>query len=137
MRILIAEDDFTSRMVLNTILVPFGECDVAVNGEEAIHAFKLAHQQGNPYDLICLDLMMPARDGHRVLEDIRRMEESMFLAKNSRIVITTSLGDRQNVLLAANGKCEGYFLKPIDKGKFIERLAALGLILPDGGGART
>ncbi len=36
MRILIVEDDFTSRKLLQRLLSQYGECDIAVNGEEAV-----------------------------------------------------------------------------------------------------
>ena len=39
MRILIVEDDFLSRRILTKLLAPFGDCEVAVNGLEAIVAF--------------------------------------------------------------------------------------------------
>ena len=42
MRILIVEDDFTSRMLLQKILAPYGECSAAADGEEAIRAFGAA-----------------------------------------------------------------------------------------------
>ena len=35
MKILIAEDDFVSRKILNTILAPLGEVDIAANGNLA------------------------------------------------------------------------------------------------------
>ncbi|MCG8608728.1 hypothetical protein MJD09_27545 [bacterium] len=38
MRILIVEDDFDSRQILNRQLALYGTCDIAVNGEEAIIA---------------------------------------------------------------------------------------------------
>ncbi|HBR06758.1 MAG TPA: response regulator, partial [Desulfovibrio sp.] len=63
MNILIAEDDFTSRRLLQNILAPYGESMITVNGEEAVEAFTLALEQGRPFDLVCMDIMMPVMDG--------------------------------------------------------------------------
>lgn len=76
MKTLIVEDDFTSRLLLQTFLNPYGESHVAVDGIEAIEAFMLACAEKYPYDLVCLDIMMPRMDGHEVLKRIRGMEES-------------------------------------------------------------
>ncbi|MCA1987263.1 MAG: response regulator, partial [Desulfovibrio sp.] len=63
MRVLIVEDDFTSRKLMQTILSPYGDCDVAVNGREAVEAFQNALNSAKPYDLVCMDIMMPEMDG--------------------------------------------------------------------------
>lgn len=64
MKILIVEDDFYSRKILKKFLTAYGEVDIAINGEEAVAAFKLAWEENQPYDLITLDIMMPIMDGH-------------------------------------------------------------------------
>lgn len=64
MRILIVEDDFIGRKVLQRLLLEYGECDVAVDGVEAVKAFDLAWSAGMPYDVLFLDIMMPNMSGH-------------------------------------------------------------------------
>ncbi len=80
MRILIVEDDFTSRRLLQKILAPYGECDIAVDGKEALEAFTLAVREGRRYRLICLDIMMPEMDGQQVLKKIRQMEKELGIS---------------------------------------------------------
>ena len=46
MRTLIVEDDFTSRLLLQSFLSPYGECHIAVNGKEAVAAFRAAQESG-------------------------------------------------------------------------------------------
>ena len=46
MKILIVDDDFTSRLILNTFLSQFGACHIAVNGSEAVEAFGSALVEG-------------------------------------------------------------------------------------------
>ena len=59
MRILIAEDDYVSRTFLYKFLSNYGECDVTVDGIEALEVFIMSLDEGQHYDLICLDIMMP------------------------------------------------------------------------------
>lgn len=63
MKILIVEDDYASRRFLNKLLSDYGECDITVNGKEAVDAFMLSCLDEAPYQLICLDIMMPELDG--------------------------------------------------------------------------
>jgi len=46
MRTLIVEDDFTSRYLLQSFLAPYGECHSALNGREAVDAFRLEEKAG-------------------------------------------------------------------------------------------
>jgi len=75
MRILIAEDDYASRKFLYKFLSAYGECDITIDGIEAVDAFMLALDEGKPYDLVCLDIMMPKLDGTRALKAIRDVEK--------------------------------------------------------------
>jgi DNA-binding response OmpR family regulator len=54
MKILIVEDDFLTRHLLQSFLTPYGSFDITVNGLEAIKAFEMALDEKAPYDLICL-----------------------------------------------------------------------------------
>ena len=76
-KVLIVDDDFITRRILKSIFTPYGDCDIAINGEEAIQAFRLAREEKKPYDLICLDIMMPEIDGHEALMKIREMEKAI------------------------------------------------------------
>lgn len=74
MRILLAEDDFVTRKFMMNFLSSYGECDAAVDGMEAVDAYLMALEDGEPYDLACLDIMMPVMDGYQVLRSIRDLE---------------------------------------------------------------
>jgi two-component system chemotaxis response regulator CheY len=130
MRILIAEDDAVSRIFINKLLSSYGECDLTVNGIEAIDAFLMALDENKPYDLICLDIMMPKVDGMKALKIIRDLEQQRGISKNNRvkIVMTTALSDSQLVLDAFEAGCEAYAAKPIDSEKLVEVLKNLNLI---------
>jgi two-component system chemotaxis response regulator CheY len=131
MRILIVEDDLGSRKLLQNILSPYGECDIAVDGEEALEAFKLAWKEKAPYDLVFMDIMMPKVNGHEALRNIRIFENQMGIEdeKLVKVVMTTVLEDSKNVMTALyKGGAIAYIVKPIDKEKFLIELKELGLI---------
>jgi two-component system chemotaxis response regulator CheY len=133
MKILIVDDDFTSRVVLQEILSPHGEYHMAVNGQEAIEAFMLAWHEGLRYDLICLDIKMPDVDGQVVLKGIRSMEESEGILPGNgvKIIMTTALSDKENVLTSFKELCDAYMVKPINKSKLLGYLQEFGLIEAD------
>ena len=120
MKILLAEDDFASRKFMGKYLGKYGECDITVDGREALDAFVMAWEDKEPYDLLCLDIMMPVMDGFQVLEKIRQMEDEKKLPPDKRvkIIMTTALNEEKNVKKAFHMECTAYIGKPIDVEKF-------------------
>lgn len=130
LKILIVEDDFTSRRIIHHILNAHGECDVAIDGEEAVDAVRIALEAGLGYDLICLDIMMPRMGGQAALKAIRALEGAHDIRPGcgAKIVITSALDDSDNVLQAFQSQCDGYIVKPYDKAKICGELQQQGLI---------
>jgi two-component system chemotaxis response regulator CheY len=131
MRVLVVEDDFISRRLLCRYLQSHGECDVAVNGNEAVGAFKQTLISDQRYDLVCLDIMMPGMDGQETLKRLRALEKEHGVpdADRSKVIMTTALEDHDNVMAAFSNACDGYVVKPIEKRKFLETLQEIGLTL--------
>ena len=104
MKILIVEDDFASRKILQSLLTPYGSCDIAIDGEEAMYAFTLAHKENTLYDLVCLDIMMPKMDGHQVLKEIRKFEAQKEIGGSDgvKVIMVTALNDPKNIMDAFN-----------------------------------
>ncbi|AUG57861.1 response regulator [Acetivibrio saccincola] len=134
MRILIAEDDFACRKFLYKFLSLYGDCDITIDGIEAIDAYMIALDEEKPYDLICLDIMMPKMDGKKVLKAIRDIERQREIEESRRvkIIMTTALNDTTNVFDSFESGCEAYAAKPIDTDKFIKVMERLGLINKEG-----
>jgi len=130
MKTLIVEDDFTSRLLMQELLKSYGPSHIAVNGKEAVEAVCLALEENAPYDLICLDIMMPEMDGQQALWLIREQEESkgILSSDGAKIVMTTALGDMKNLTAAYRSLCDAYLVKPIDKAKLLKELRKLELI---------
>jgi two-component system, chemotaxis family, chemotaxis protein CheY len=131
MRTLIVEDDFTSRLLLQSLLSRYGECHIAVNGREAVDAFRRAWESGQPYDLICMDIMMPEMDGQSAVREIRACEEArgMLSTQGVKIIMTTALDDVKNVVESFKLLCDAYVFKPIDTGNLLDHLRFLRLIV--------
>lgn len=130
MRVLIAEDDFASRRSMMRFLSKYGECDVTVDGIEAVEAFTMALESNEGYDLVCLDIMMPVMDGYQALERIRDIEKEKLVPENkaAKIIMTTALNEGRNVTKAFDLGCNAYAGKPIDQEKFTNVLRKLELI---------
>ena len=131
LKMLIVEDDFISRRILQGLLSPYGYCDMAKDGMEAIHAFYLAWEEQAPYDLICLDVMMPEMDGQEALQRIRDMEKEMGVigSQEVKVIMVTALDDMKNIIKAFHeGGATAYIVKPISKNSLINEMINLGLI---------
>lgn len=130
MKILLAEDDFVTRKFMVGFLSKYGECDVTVDGMEAVDAFMMALEDGEPYDLVCLDIMMPVMDGYQALMGIRNLEKQSGVAEDekAKVIMTTALNDEKNVKMAFELGCTIYSGKPIDKERFEQAMKKLGLI---------
>ncbi|MGL1861833.1 MAG: response regulator [Pseudodesulfovibrio sp.] len=129
MRALIVEDEFLSRKVLRSFLMTLFEVDIVVNGREAVEAFKLAHTEKNPYDLILMDIMMPEVDGIEALHRIRDVEKAESLKPKAKVIMTTALDDPQTVIKTFyDGEASAYIVKPVAKDKLYKELEKLGLL---------
>ena len=129
MKALIVEDDFTSRLLLQELLKPYGNSHVAVNGIEALKVCKEAIKNKSQYDLICLDIMMPEMDGQTALKEIRALEDEAGFNSSSRaaIVMTTALGDVKTVMGSYYELCDGYLVKPFSKDQLSSELRRIGI----------
>jgi two-component system, chemotaxis family, chemotaxis protein CheY len=130
MRVLVVEDDFGSRRMMQKLLEshPDVDVDVVVDGEESIEAFKMAWEENKPYELIFMDIMMPKMDGHEALKRMRALERDMGVKPSgeAKIVMTSVLEDPKNVIEAYyGGSATSYMVKPIDREKLERELARI------------
>ena len=129
MKILIVDDELTSRELLKAILEPHGDIDEAADGMEAIRAFNLA-LSNNPYNLICLDIMLPKMNGQDVLKNIRKIErdKGIFDPEGVKIIMISVLSDFDNINAAFASQCTSYVVKPVNEQKISKELKNLQLI---------
>jgi two-component system chemotaxis response regulator CheY len=129
LRVLLAEDDFACRLLLQTFLSRYGECHVAVNGKEAVQAFSEALSDGQGYDLICMDIMMPEMDGDEAVRKIRTIEECSGIRSpyGAKIFMTTTVNDIREVFRCFKELCDAYLLKPIDLAQLLKHMKSYDL----------
>ena len=131
MKTLIVEDDFISRRLIKEILTPYGDCDIAIDGEEAVQAFRMALDEKKPYNLITMDIMMPNVDGNEALKRIRLLEKERKIdgPLEVKVIMTSALDDPRTVVESLyKGGAASYLVKPITKAKLLGEIRSFGLL---------
>jgi two-component system chemotaxis response regulator CheY len=131
MRCLIAEDEFVSRHMLKEMLPESFNVDIAVNGEEAVESFRMAHLAQRPYKLIFMDVEMPIVGGIEALWHIRELEREMGIHALNRVkvIMTTAHDDLDTVLDSLDkGEASSYIVKPVDMQTLMPELTRLGFV---------
>jgi PAS domain S-box-containing protein len=122
--ILIAEDNEINALLARALLARLGHRPtVARNGATALEAWLTARADGTPYDLVLMDVHMPASDG---IEATRRIRAAEAEGPRTPIIALTAdalSGDRDACLKAG---MDGFLTKPLDRERLAEVLAALG-----------
>jgi phosphoserine phosphatase RsbU/P len=115
MRILIAEDDRTSRMLLSAVLRKTGyEVVETVNGAEA---WELLQKPDAPM-LAILDWMMPEMDGLEVVRRVRAAESN----RSPYLIMLTARGEKSDLISGLGAGANDYLCKPFDPGELRARV---------------
>lgn len=130
MKILIAEDDRLSRSFLEESMKEYGPCDSAEDGMATLDYYLDSLKNKEPYDLLCLDIMMPKVDGLKVLRVIRGLEKQYGIPaeQHLKVIMMTAIADVEYVDQAFQLGCDAYASKPIDIEKVREVMQNLKLI---------
>lgn len=130
MKILIVEDETSLQDLMQLYLADLGPCDTADNGIEAFQAVKQAIEAGRPYDLICMDVMMPEMNGLEAMKKIRQIEFKHFYEglTSAKIIIITAKDMAKDMVTAYHAGCEAYITKPFTRETLLEQIHQLGLM---------
>lgn len=107
MKILVVDDDETSRDVLSTMIARLPDAGEVVQAEDGEAAWSLM-TGGSPPDLCCCDLQMPRLDGVGLLQRARADD----LLSDLPFVMISSAADRQSVTQALQAGANGFIVKP-------------------------
>lgn len=109
LKILIAEDDETSRQFLTIIADKYGEEIInVINGTETVEVCR----NNADIDLILLDIQMPDLNGYEATRQIREFNKDVI------IIAQTAYGLSDDREKALDAGCNDYISKPIDKNEF-------------------
>ncbi len=115
MRILIAEDDTTSRSILAAVLRKSGhEVLETVNGQAAWEAL----QRADAPPLAILDWMMPEMDGPEIVRRLRLLPTE----RPPYIIMLTAKGDKADIIAGLDAGANDYLSKPFDPGELRARV---------------
>lgn len=130
MRALIIDDDKANQFILQQFLAPFATTAVAGDGEQGLDLFTKAIEQQLPFDLVCLDIMMPGIDGVEVLRQIRAKEADLGLIglDGVKVIMITAVAETATVVGAFRDGCEAYLIKPLNRDELVRNLKTLKLI---------
>ena len=131
MRVLVVEDDPISRQLMLKLFEQLGDCTAVADGFKAIETFEQALKQALPFDLICMDIMMPGLSGHAAAQRIRSIEIDHGIGpeEEAKIIMTTALDDVRNVVTALDTSgANAYMVKPIRRGQLMQELEKLKLL---------
>jgi two-component system cell cycle response regulator len=115
MRLLIADDDFTSRQILQAVLMKWDFEVVSVrDGDEA---WKALNEPDHPR-LIILDWVMPGMDGLELVRRLRQMETT----DPHYVIILTSRDEKGDMVEVLNAGADDYIAKPYDTEELLARI---------------
>lgn len=115
MRILIAEDDLTSRTVLEGVLKKSGHDVTAV--ASGVEAWNIMQSPDAP-SMAILDWMMPGMDGPEVARRVRDLQSK----RHSYIIMLTTKGEKSDIVTALEAGADDYLTKPFDAGELRARV---------------
>jgi two-component system chemotaxis response regulator CheY len=132
MKCMVVEDDDFGREMVTCMLSEYAETiDTARDGAEAVQQFARALHDKSPYQLVCLDIMMPVMDGQEALKRMRHLEKEAGISPSqaSVIIMTTALDSAEDIQNAIwQGDCTDYMVKPISQTDLVALLNKYKLI---------
>jgi PAS domain S-box-containing protein len=117
--VLIVDDNFTNRRVLQGMLVRWGMKPAAVDGAEAgIAAMESAAKERQPFSLVIIDGQMPGMDGFTMVKQVHERPE----LAGTTIVMLTSIGRKGDAARCRELGISAYLVKPARQSELLETL---------------
>lgn len=120
MNVLIAEDDDSSRLLLESVLEQEGYNVTSSN--DGIEAWERYNE--NNISLIIMDWVMPGMDGLSLCRRIREAEGSDEDFKYTYILMLTAKGSTEDIIEAISNGADDYIKKPFDRNELLVRIRA-------------
>lgn len=121
-RILIVDDNATNRKVLASMLRSWGcRYEEAADAKQALEALRRAVQEGNPFKIAIIDMVMPECDGETLGALIKNEPE----LRDTMLVMLTSIGTRGDAARVRRIGFDAYLTKPIKQSQMYDCIATL------------
>ncbi|WP_301101844.1 response regulator [Propionivibrio sp.] len=123
LRVLIVDDNAIARDVLTSMATTFGwQAETAASGTEAIERLYQEASAGRPYNVICVDWIMPGMDGWETVKSIRAMHKTagapaiLMVTAHGRELLTERLNTGSSLL-------DGFLVKPVTPSMLFDAVA--------------
>jgi len=122
LHVLIVDDNFTNRRVLEGMLLRWGMKPTAVGGgRAALQALEVAKSTGRPFPLVLLDGQMPEMDGFTLADRIKGDPDLV----GASIMMLTSAGHLGDATRCRELGISGYLVKPIRQGELLDSICQI------------
>ncbi|NCC26421.1 MAG: response regulator [Deltaproteobacteria bacterium] len=127
-KIMIVDDSYDNRFILRKTLETRGICIEECDGKQAVGSFVKALHENEPFDLVCMDIMMPEVDGQTALQIIRAVENKWGVppGQECKVIMISALNSPGEVSKAFfKGCATDYVTKPIDRDRLLAKIDAI------------
>lgn len=119
MKLLVVDDNATNRKIIRHQVFAWGmHVDEAEGATAALKALQNAASQGNPYDIVILDMQMPEIDGEMLAQQIK----ANSMLSSSRLIMMTSLCHRRGIDRLSKLGFSAYLVKPVKQSRLFDCL---------------
>jgi len=122
LRVLIVDDNATAREVLAAMTASFGwQAETASSGPEAFERLRAAEAIGRPFDVLCVDWIMPGMDGWETIQHIRATHAGslpaiLMITAHGRELIEERLSSQPQAV-------DNFLVKPVTSSMLFDAVA--------------
>ncbi len=114
-KVLVVDDEPINQQVIKNHLKDGGhQLTQVMNGQEALRLIR----QGEKYDLVLLDVMMPSMSGYEVCEEIRKL----YLPSELPVIMVTAKNQVADLVQGLHLGANDYLAKPFSREEFLARV---------------
>jgi two-component system, chemotaxis family, chemotaxis protein CheY len=127
MKILIIDEEAINASKLKLVLSKYGTCEITAGSNPGLAAFKNAHDSGEPFNLLCIEMEMKAETGRVTAEKLRVLESGMNMEKSTPLILLlTEEAQKEHAEFLEEHDIH-YLIKPYSRKKLETTLSSIGM----------